>query len=129
MRKCATHSGESEGSGCSGGGALRELQEAVLAGLDGELLELTREVQADGGLDLSGAESLPLRVDHEGPGLAHDLLEELNNNVVDERHALLGDAELRLDLLEDSEDVGLEGVGVAQLQLLFAGGLASGPPH
>lgn len=85
-----------------------ELLETCTAGLDGELHQLTREVQLDGGLNLFRAQGLPLGEDHEVPRLLHDLDEELGKDVVDHHHALLGDAQLRFHFLHHSEDVGLE---------------------
>ena len=78
---------------------------------DGVLGELTREEEADSGLDLTGGEGLGLVVASE---LA-TLLGDLGLNVVDERvhdgHGLLGDASVRVDLLEDLEDVGVVRLG------------------
>ena len=88
---------------------------------DGVLGELTWEEEADSGLDLTGGESLGLVVASE---LA-TLLRDLGLNVVDERvhdgHGLLGDAGVRVDLLEHLEDVGVVRLGGLLATLL--GGL------
>ena len=76
-------------------------------------------MQLDGSLDLFGTESLLLRDDHKVPRLLHDLLEELGDDVVDESYAFLRDAKLRLHLLQNTEDVELEGVRVCELQWLL----------
>ena len=83
--------------------------------------ELTWEEEADSGLDLTGGESLGLVVASE---LA-TLLRDLGLNVVDERvhdgHGLLGDAGVRVDLLEHLEDVGV--VRLSGLLATLLGGL------
>lgn len=76
-------------------------------------------MELDGGLNLLRGEGVLLGVDHELAGLLHDLLEELDHDVVEKRHARLRDGEVRLHLLEHAEDVGLEGVLVPQLQRLL----------
>ncbi len=88
---------------CSG-----ELLETASASLDGKLHQLTWEVQLDRRLNFLGAESLPLREDHQVACLLHDLDEEFREDIVDEEHSFLRDAQLRLYLLHNSEDVGLE---------------------
>ena len=69
--------------------------------------ELTREEETHCGLDLTGGESLGLIVASE----LTSLLGDLSLNVVDEGihhgHGLLGDASIRVDLLEHLEDVGV----------------------
>ena len=69
--------------------------------------ELTREEEAHSVLDLTGGESLGLVVASE----LTSLLGDLSLNVVDEGvhhgHGLLGDASIRVDLLEHLEDVGV----------------------
>ena len=77
-------------------------------------------MELDSSLDLLRGEGLLLGVDHEIARLLHDLLEELDHDVVEERHTLLGDRELRLGLLHHAEYVGLEGVSIPQLQRLLA---------
>lgn len=67
-------------------------------------------MQFDSGLNFFRSQGMFLGEDHEVPGLEHDLLEELNDDVVGESHPFLGDAELGLHFFEHSEDVGLETV-------------------
>ena len=72
---------------------------------DGVLGELTGEEELDGGLDLAGGEGVASVVADEAGGLAGDLLEDVVDEGVHDAHGSLGDAELGVDLLEDSVDV------------------------
>ncbi len=67
--------------------------------------ELAGENEADGSLDLSGRESGLLGVASELSALCDDLLEDVANEGVHDGHALLGDASLRVNLLEHLVDV------------------------
>ena len=75
------------------------------------LSEFSRKEESDGGLDLSGGESVLLVVSDELGRLGGNLLE----NVVDERvhdgHGFLGDSGFWVNLLEDSVDVDGESLG------------------
>jgi hypothetical protein len=86
---------------------------------DGVLRELAGEDEADRGLDLARRDGGLLVV----PGEARRLLRELLEDVVDERvhnrHGLGGDADVRVHLLEHLEDVDLVGLD-ALLGLLLA---------
>jgi hypothetical protein len=99
---------------------LDELFEALSAGRDSKLLEFSREVQLDGGLDLLRRESLAFPEDHEVARFAHDLQEQLSEDVVDQSDALLRDTELWLDLFQNSIDVGLKRSSIEYLNVLLA---------
>ena len=83
--------------------------------------ELTGEHEADGGLDLSGGEGGLLVVRGKLAGLGGDALEDVVDERVHDGHALLGDAGVGVDLLEDLVDIG--GVALDALLLGAAGGL------
>ena len=84
---------------------------------DGVLGELTGEEELDGGLDLSGGESVLLVVSDELGRLSRDLLEDIVDEGVHDGHGSLGDAGLGVHLLEDSVDV--DGEGLDSLLLLL----------
>ena len=67
--------------------------------------ELTWEDEADSGLDLAGGEGGLLVVRGKLAGLAGDALEDVVDEGVHDGHALLGDAGVRVDLLEHLVDV------------------------
>lgn len=71
--------------------------------------EFSREEQPDGGLDLPGAEGPLLVVADESGGLEGDALEDVVDERVHDRHAALGNAGLRVHLLQHSVDVDAEG--------------------
>ena len=73
--------------------------------------ELTWEEESDGGLDLSGGESVLLVVSDKSAGLGGDLLEDVVDERVHDGHGSLGDSGLWVHLLEDSVDVDGEGLG------------------
>ena len=81
--------------------------------------ELTGEEEADGSLDLAGAEGGLLVVADEARALRGNLLEDIVDERVHDAHGALGDASLGVDLLEDAVDVDLEGLGPS----LLGGGL------
>merc|ERR1719231_1770536 len=72
--------------------------------------ELTGEDESDGGLDFARGESLSLVVSDESGGLTGNSLEDIVDEGVHDAHGLLGDADLGMDLLEDSVDVDGEGL-------------------
>ena len=76
---------------------------------DGVLGELTREDETDGGLHIAAGHGGVAVDTAQFGGLGGDLLERVRDEVVDDRDALLGDAGLRVHLLHDLEDVGVEG--------------------
>ena len=73
--------------------------------------ELTGEEELDGGLDLSGGESVLLVVSDELGRLGSNLLEDVVDEGVHDGHGFLGDSSLWVNLLEDSVDVDGEGLG------------------
>ena len=77
------------------------------------LSELTGEEEADGGLDLSGGESVLLVVADELGGLKGDLLEDVIDERVHNVHRSLGDAHLGVHLLQHTVDVHGEGLNSA----------------
>jgi len=103
-----------------GGG---ELGDGLGALRDGVLGKLTREHEANGGLDLARREGGLLVVGGELSSLASNALEDVVDERVHDAHALLADAGVGVDLLEHLVDVG--GVGFDALLaalLLVAGG-------
>ena len=99
---------------------ITEVSRAVLGdGLgalsDGVTGELTGEEETDGGLDLAGAESVALVVADKTGAFASDALEDVTDEGVHDAHALLGDASLGVDLLEDTVDVDGEALGSSSL--------------
>ena len=84
--------------------------------------ELAGEHEADRGLDLPGRERRLLGEAAELGGLEGDALEDVVDERVHDRHALLGDARVGVHLLEHAVDV--RGVRLdARLLPLAAGGL------
>ena len=89
---------------------------------DGVLGELTGEQQTHRGLDLAGGESLALVVTSKLATLGGDALLDVVDEGVHHRHATLGDAGVRVDLLQHLVDVRV--VGLHAL-LLASSGLGS----
>jgi hypothetical protein len=81
----------------------------------GMLGELAREREAHGGLDLARREGALLVVAHELASLVGDLVEDVGDEGVHDRHALGRDARVGVHLLEHLVDV--DGVGLAPLLL------------
>jgi hypothetical protein len=75
----------------------------------GVLGKLTWKDKTDGRLDVTGAHGGSLGDPAELSGLRRDLVESIRHKVVDNGHTFLGDTSLRMNLLEDLEDVTLEG--------------------
>ena len=107
------------GSLRSGGGVLGDGLGSLR---DGVLSELTWEEESDGGLDLSGGESVSSVVSDKSAGLGGDLLEDVVDERVHDGHGSLGDSGLWVNLLEDSVDVDGEGLGSGSSS---SGGLGS----
>ena len=84
--------------------------------------ELTWEEESDGGLDLTGGESVLLVVADESGALSGNLLEDVVDERVHDAHGSLGDTSLWVDLLEDSVDVDREGFGSLSLWGSLSGG-------
>ena len=78
--------------------------------------EFSWEEESDGGLDLSGGESVLLVVSDELGGLSGDLFEDVVDERVHDGHRSLGDTGLWVHLLEHSVDV--DGEGFNSLLLL-----------
>ena len=103
-----------------------ELGDGLGAFGDGVLGELTWEKESDGGLDLTGGESVLLVVADESGALSGDLLEDVVDERVHDAHGSLGDASLWVHLLEDSVDVDGEGLGSLSLWGGLSGGFLGG---
>jgi hypothetical protein len=104
---------------------LGELGHRLGALRDGMLGELTREHKADGRLNVTAAHRHALVDAAQLGGLGRDLLEGVLNEVVDDGHTLLGDAGLRVHLLENLHDVRLVGHDTLAALLLDRGRLLS----
>ena len=72
------------------------------------LRELSREEESDGGLNLSGRQSLLLVVSDELDGFLSDTIEDIVDEGVHDSHRLLADASVGVNLLQDLEDVDTE---------------------
>ena len=88
--------------------------------------ELTWEEESDGGLDLTGGESVLLVVSDELGGLLGDLVVDIVDERVHDGHGSLGDSGLWVDLLEDSVDVDGESLGSLSLWGGLSGGFLGG---
>ena len=73
---------------------------------DRVLGELAGEDEADGGLDLAGRDRRLFRVGRELRGLGGDALEDVVDERVEDRHRLVRDACVGVDLLEDCREGG-----------------------
>ena len=104
---------------CLGRGG--ELGDGLGAFGDGVLGEFSGEHEADGRLDLAGGEGGLLRVARELGGFERDAFEDVVDEGVHDGHALLGDARVGVDLLEDAVDVGGVGLDAGLLSLAFSG--------
>ena len=93
---------------------------------DGVLSELTGKEEADGGLDLSGGQSVLLVVADELGGLKGDLLEDVIDERVHNVHRSLGDANLGVDLLQHTVDVHGEGLNSATVSRFSSLGSSTG---
>ena len=67
--------------------------------------EFTWEDEADGGLYFSRGHGLALVVLDEASGFAGDAVEGVTDEGVEDGHGPLGDAGVRVDLLQDAVDV------------------------
>ena len=103
-----------------------ELGDGLGSFADGVLGELTWEEESDGGLDLTGGESVLLVVSDKSAGLSGDLLEDVVDEGVHDGHGSLGDSGLWVDLLEDSVDVDGESLGSLSLWGGLSGGFLGG---
>ena len=102
-------------------GRRRELGDSLGSLTDSVLGEFTRKHETDSSLDLTGAESRLFVVGRELSSFTSDAFEDVVNERVHDRHALLGDSSVGVDLLEHA--VNISGVRLhALLGLAFAGG-------
>ena len=92
-----------------------ELSQGLVAFQDGVVAEVLGEEELDGGLDVSGGQGLLLLVADQLGGLEGDLVEHVGDQRVDDGHALLGDADVVGDRLQDLVDVDGEGLVVLLL--------------
>uniref|UniRef100_J3NB72 Uncharacterized protein n=1 Tax=Oryza brachyantha TaxID=4533 RepID=J3NB72_ORYBR len=77
---------------------------------DGVLGELAGEDEADRGLDLPGGDGGLLVVPGELGGLTSELLKNVVDEGIHDRHGLRGDPDIGMHLLEHLEDVNLVGL-------------------
>ena len=87
--------------------------------------ELTGEHEAHRGLDLAAGEGSLLRVGGKLAGLAREAVEDVVDERVHDAHSLLGDASVRVHLLEHLVDVRRVRLGALLVRLL-AGSLLRG---
>src|SRR3546814_1583169 len=92
----------------SGGG---ELGDGLGALRDGVLGQFSRKEEADSSLDLPGRQGGLLVVAGKARSLESQALEDVVDEGVHDAHAALGDAGLRVHLLEHLVDVGRVGLG------------------
>ncbi|KAF7823575.1 hypothetical protein G2W53_021719 [Senna tora] len=90
---------------------------------NGVLGQFSGQHESHGGLDLPGSDRRLLVVASEPRRLLSELLEDVVDEAVHDPHGLAGDSNVRMDLLEDLEDVDLVGLDalLASLLLLVAG--------
>jgi len=95
--------------------------------------KLAREDEADRGLDLPRRDGRALVILRKLGGLDRNTLENVVDKRVEDRHGLVGDTGVGVDLLEDLVDVGRVGLApdptlslLAVGRLLLGGGLARG---
>jgi len=87
-----------------------ELGDSLGAFRDGVSGEFTGKEELNGSLDLSGAEGSSLVESNELGRFEGDSLEGIVNEGVHDVHGLLGDTNIRVDLLQDLEDIDSEGL-------------------
>ena len=86
---------------------------------DGVLGKVAWEDEPDGSLDFAGTEGVPLVHVDEAGAFTGDPLEDICDEGVHDEHSLVGDTDIWVDLLEDLEDVGGEGLGPLLMPLLL----------
>ena len=84
----------------------RELGDSLGTFRDSMLGKLSRKHEADSSLDLSARKSGLLVVGGKLSSLSGNALKDIFDEGVHDRHSLLGDTSIRVDLLEDLVDVG-----------------------
>ena len=90
--------------------ARRELGYSLGSLRDSVLGKLSRKHKTNGGLDFSAGQSCLLVVSGKLSGFGGDTLKDIVDEGVHDRHTLLGDTGIRVDLLEDLVDVGRVGL-------------------
>ena len=93
---------------------------------DGVLAELSRQVEADGRLDLAAGDGVLLVVVSQARGLGGDALEDVIHEGVHDAHGLAGDASVRVHLLQDLVDVDGVALAARSSPLAVAGALGLG---
>jgi len=68
--------------------------------------KFTREDEADGSLDLTRRDGGALVVSSQLGSFTGDALEDVVHKGIEDRHGFVGDSGVRVDLLQDSVDVG-----------------------
>ena len=96
-----------------------ELSNSLATFRNGVLGKIAWEDEPDGGLDFAGSESVPVVHVDEAGTFTSDPLEDICNEGVHDEHGLVGDTDIWVDLLEDLEDVGGEGLGPLLVPLLL----------
>ena len=81
--------------------------------------QIAWEDKPDGGLDFAGTEGVPVVHVDEAGAFASDPLEDVCDEGVHDEHGLVGDTDIWVDLLENLEDVGGEGLGPLLMPLLL----------
>ena len=97
-----------------------ELGNCLGALRNGMLGKFTRKKQTDCSLDLARTQGCLLVVTSKARSFKSKSLEDIVDEGVQDRHASLGDTDLRVDLFEDLVDV--RGVGLDSLCVPLAGG-------
>ena len=77
------------------------------------------ENELDSGLDFTGTEGVPVVHVDEASTFTGDPLEDICDERVHNEHGLVGDTDIWVDLLENLEDVGGEGLGPLLVPLLL----------
>ena len=93
---------------------LSELGETLCAILQSKFLQLSWVHHLDGRLNLFAGKCGLLVVDEQVASLFHQHFKQVDHDLVQLLHCLLGDAQLWLHVLYNSEDVGLERVVIAE---------------
>jgi len=106
--------------------AAGELGDGLGSLRDGVLGQFSGEHEADGGLNLAAAESGLLVVSGQLSGFRGDALEDIIDEGVHDRHALLGDTGIGVDLLQHLVDVRGVGLGTLLGATRGGGGLLGG---
>ena len=83
--------------------------------------QFTRKNESDRGLDFTRADGGSLVVGSESGCLFSDTFKDVIDKAVHDGHGLVGDTSVRVDLLEDLVDVGVEGF-LSGLSLSLDGG-------